>query len=338
MMTSTQSPGMPSALLAASKVSTILTRDKFFGKKRNQSTSSTASVSSMLTTNARLRQYKPNATPTAEGRFKLKDTEELNSELLSCDWSPDGSTVALARRDGAVSLRNWTDTAPSPCELKAPREVACATTVAWIPVAQQPTLIVAYSDGRLVTWRGTNILQEVHDERLVDLKVHVLQCGSIVTSAADEVHLRDAATLTKVATFTTRLGGQGLLGFGRVATVTGGGPSIIGGGAAVWWWDARTGDIVRRIPGSGVRGDALHVHPAQDKVLSAAWLTKEVIGYGGAEENLVRGCTCDDQTVGVLRGLRYPVWSLKAAPGRGSAQGKMAVAAGNYLHFVEITK
>jgi hypothetical protein len=34
-----------------------------------------------------------------------------------------------------------------------------------------------------------------------------------------------------------------------------------------------------------------------DQVLSAAWLTKEVIGYGGAEDNLVRACTCDDQVI-----------------------------------------
>ncbi|KAK7076685.1 hypothetical protein SK128_003361, partial [Halocaridina rubra] len=247
-------------------------------EKRVSTASSVASASSLASLLSKLHNPHP-ASLSLEGKLKIRATIDCGSDVLSCKFSPDGSTVAAALRSGLVKF--FTQTGMFSYQLQLPDDASSndlspitsppATSIFWLPGGQPDAVLVTYSDGRVATWQGRNIGALCLDEG-VDVRGIVVpgMDGQIVTYTRQDVTVRDVNTLKPVSSMDQGMSGQ-LIGRGAWWAVSGRGRELVGGGNCLTWWDVRSGAVTRSVGGVHIRGPALSWHQNSNRVVSGSW-------------------------------------------------------------------
>ncbi|XP_069985070.1 uncharacterized protein [Penaeus vannamei] len=344
------------------------------GKRKVSIASSVASGASLASLLTKLHQP-PSTSLSLEGKLKVRATLDCGSDVLSCKFSPDGTTIGVALRSGQVrfftqagALSHTLQLAESDGEAAAP-----ATSLIWMPGGQPDAVLATYADGRVVSWCGRSVGVVCKDGG-VDVRAALVGGldNQVVTFTRSQVNIRDVNSLGCVTTMDQEMGGH-LIGRGALWAVTGRGREIVGGGCGLTWWDARTGASSRSVGGVQVRGPALAWHPNANKMVSGswggggdsvkvweastaktthvlysdaantsvyttAWAGREVVVVGGGDPNLLRLATLDNTTMGVMRGIRAPVWAVDAYMGRGHQGTRIAVASGTTLYLLDVLK
>ncbi|XP_063587692.1 uncharacterized protein LOC134764943 [Penaeus indicus] len=250
---------------------------------------------------------------------------------------------------------------------------APATSLIWMPGGQPDAVLATYADGQVVSWCGRSVGVVCKDGG-VDVRAALVGGldNQVVTFTRSQVNIRDVNSLCSVTTMDQEMGGH-LIGRGALWAVTGRGREIVGGGSGLTWWDARTSASTRSVGGVQVRGPALAWHPNANKMVSGSWggggdsvkvweassaktthvlysdaantsvytttwVGKEVVLVGGGDPNLLRLATLDNTTVGVMRGIRAPVWAVDAYMGRGHQGTRIGVASGTTLYILDVLK
>ncbi|KAK8388672.1 hypothetical protein O3P69_020569 [Scylla paramamosain] len=350
------------------------TRTQHAPGRRVSAASSTASGASLASLLAKL-HHPPSSSLSLEGKLRIRATLDCGSDVLGCRFSPDGALVGAALRSGQVKLFTLAGTLSHTLQVpgEAQRATPAATSVVWVPGAQAQTLITTYSDGRVVAWRGRSVGVEMGGAG-VDVRAAAVSGleGQVVTFTREQVTLRDVNTLAPALTLDPGVGGH-LVGRGPLWAVCGRGREVIGGGCGLTWWDARTGAATRSVGGVQVRGPALASNTHSGKVLSGswgggqdsvkvwdsstgklthvlhseaahtsvycvAWVGKDTVVVGGTDPNLLRLTTLDNTTVGVMRGLRQPLWCVDAHVARPHQGTRLALASGSTLYLLDVLK
>ncbi|XP_053496274.1 uncharacterized protein LOC128617238 isoform X1 [Ictalurus furcatus] len=252
----------------------------------------------------------PQTPPKTDGDLRIRTVLQCGCEVMTCQFSNDGTLLAVGLTDGSIKVYS-TDVGELVHTLRDRDSIVCSlpvTSLCFTHTSQTHSVMLAtyasgfvrcwYVWGRQCVWRlkeARNSGKSEVGEQRQTLCLSVSPSGEqAATGGSDSaIHLYDLNTQQRKQTCrasSTRTAMDGHSS--RVFAVTfhpDRDTEFVSGGwdNTIQFWDTRQQHAVRMLYGPHVCGEALHVDPSANQILSGSWrkyTTLEVWDYSSGKK------------------------------------------------------
>jgi len=233
-----------------------------------------------------------------EGKIRILNTINFKSDALCCQFSVDGSKIAVGLANGDVKMYQsqtgeplYHLPAPASCDNNDVKEISVAVTSLHFLSPESSKkgelLVVTYSGGLMKTWHvaTSTCLSKVYEDRqTLASELSPLQDYLLTGGASENIYLYDVETSSQIRSFAPRLNHSVMDGHRfRIFSIKYHPKYLnlfLSGGwdNTIQFWDTRQPHSIRYISGPHIcGGDGIDVDPEYNHILTSSWRRNDVL-------------------------------------------------------------